>query len=194
MVVDEKDKEYLNNIKNNPNIIWELYYEDIQKYIKSIIRKMKYKGDIDILNSQAYIYFRELCNKYKPYYEKNRFMPFNKYLRIMLYTKLINYLNQTYNKNSREITIDKDSYLYQLNFINKKPITINIIEETLSLLSDFPQHYKVIKLMLKGYNQTQIGKVLNVSQPRVSKILKEIRNPKNIKLKNAIQDIKYLLN
>jgi RNA polymerase sigma factor (sigma-70 family) len=178
IIAFEQDFE---DIKMQSNVIWFKYEEKIRKIINGLSYWKNFDGEE--LIQQAYIYFIELAKIYDPYYNGN-FIPFDKFLFKNLIIKLRAYIQRYYFKRKREQPTEFSEYVSRYSTKN----TILDVEDKLyseylySLISD--RQKQILDLSLKGYKQQEIGKILNISQSRVSVIKKKALN----KLNNLLED------
>lgn len=163
----EQDYE---DIVFDSNIIWTKYEQDIMQLVKNIAFQKNY--DKDELLQLAYLFFRELCEKYDPYYQ-DHFYPFNYYLFSNLKQKLLANVQVKYKNDKRMQTTDDDKlkrYSQQETLDNDLTLDLN------EFLQQLPTEYqKVFKLLLEGHTQSFIGDELNVSQARINKMIKNIK-------------------
>ena len=193
----------MNNFTNNENedfsfhsktqIPFEEDYEDIKtdkwkmfdKYLLQIEKTMStlayYKSaDRDELIQDSYEIFLEFSNRYNPYYEGRNFMKFDRYLFRNLIMKIRASLQKKYKEIDREQpteiqdfkhTDDRNEY--------KKTDDKLFVQYLFTYLTD--QQKQIMELYMQGYKQAEIGKILNLTQSRISvvykqsiKILKEV--------------------
>jgi len=168
------EEEYF-DVMNNPNFIWNKYEEKMQR----IVHKLAYWKSFskEDLFQQAYIYFIYFCKQYDPYY-RNGFIPFDKYLFKNMIIKLRAFIQRFYVKNRREQPVEFSEYTPE--HMSSEDQISNDIEDTndkiygeyiYSLVSG--RQRQILELSLKGYKQQEIGKILDISQSRVSVIKKK---------------------
>lgn len=156
-------------VKSSPNVIWMRYDERIKKTLKIMAYWKNF--NMDELYQQAYIYFIDLCKIYIPYYEGN-FIPFDKFLFKNLIIKLRAYIQNYYLKNKREQPTEISERTISGNSRNDiSDLENKIFTEYVYSLIDERQS-KILDLTYKGYKQQEIGKILDISQSRVSVIKK----------------------
>ncbi|MFW6242690.1 MAG: hypothetical protein ACOC2W_00865 [bacterium] len=188
----EEDYE---NIKLNPNILWENYFSDFDKYIFKPF-SYKYSFRYEKIISKAYIFFRRGCKKYNPYYNGG-FIPFIKYIFKHIKISLQGFILYEFKKRKRvsqdEIYAGKegrnnltnnDLTLVSINNMDLSFENYDFNIEIENILSNIDDNYKkTILLTLEGYNQYEIGEYLNLSQSRISQILRYIKAAPNKKSK-----------
>lgn len=158
------------DIKNDPNAVYEKYSINIRKTIISI--SMKYKFDYMELLSLSYLWFSCLAEKYNPYYNDG-FIPFNNYLFANLCMKTKAYINRELFKTNREpVIVDEE--------IRSDIIAQNQYDETtqdvINYLNAIPPQYKdLLILKMNGYKQWQLAKHFNISQSRISVLMRQIQ-------------------
>lgn len=157
-------------VKQDPNAVWLRYDERIRKTLKMMAYWKSF--DPDELYQQAYIYFRDLCKVYTPYYQGN-FIPFNKFIFKNVIIKLRAYIQNYYLKSKREQPTELSE---RTTTTEKKKTDINDIENKVfveylySLISE--RQAEILNLTFQGYKQQEIGNILDISQSRVSVIKK----------------------
>lgn len=177
----EEDYE---DIKLNPGVVFEKYYNQIIKLINGLSYWKSF--DKEELIQQSYIYFLDFCKLYDPYYNSN-FIPFDKFVFKNLIIKLRSHIQRFYVYKKREQPTEFDEY--SVGSTTKNDI-INSEDKmfTQYLYSFIDERQKeILTLSLQGYRQQEIGKILNISQSRVSvirrktlELLKSIIEGKNI--------------
>lgn len=187
----EEDYE---DIKNNKNVIWNKYQEDILKLCSWLGYSKGF--DKNELMQHAYLLFVKFCDKYDPYYLGN-FIPFNKYFFSNLKQFLQGFIQKQRKKQNRyqydfEHTNNKGT-IFENNAVeyfgadideSYKELEFNI--ELKIILDQFPETYRdVILYKMKGYTQKEVGDLVGISQSRVSSILRSIKNPSKSKTKNS---------
>lgn len=189
---EEKDKprktlfyepEY-EDVKTNPNKIWMKYDVRIRKTLK--IMSYWKNFNIDELYQQSYLYFVELCKIYSPYYNGN-FYPFDKFLFKNIIIKSRAFIQNYYLKSKREQPTEISERTFSggaKNGISDKENSI-FIEYLYSLITE--RQAEILTLTFQGYKQQEIGKMLDISQSRVSVIKKRTLN----KLKKILEDSGY---
>jgi RNA polymerase sigma factor (sigma-70 family) len=166
-------------IKNDPNGIWFKYEEKIRKVANSLGYWKNF--DSDELYQQAYLYFIDLCKNYDPYYNGN-FIPFDKYLFKNLIIKLRAFIQSYYFRRKREAPTEFSEYLMRSQKDEMKADDKLYIEHVYSLIGD--RQEQILKLSMEGYKQQEIGKMLDISQSRVSVIKKKTLKKLGENLKN----------
>lgn len=178
------------DIKYNPNAIFEKYYDNIEKTCETIAYYKNF--DKDILIQQSYIYFRYLCNKYDPYYNGN-FIRFDAFLYTQLQQKLYSYVQKYYIKTNREqptiFTIKNEENEEKGTDSNILLIDSYNLEEDVIFKQDYKlflnelnkTEQQVWNLYLNKYTQKEIAEEINSFQGYVSNTLR------NIKVKFATQ-------
>ena len=157
------------DVKTDPNKVWMKYDERIKKTLK--IMSYWKNFDRDELYQQAYIYYVELCQIYIPYYKGN-FIPFDKFIFKNLIIKLRAYIQNYYLKSKREQPAELSERTFSgdaRSEINDKENEI-FINYLYSLVNE--RQAEILNLTFKGYKQQEIGKMLDISQSRVSVIKK----------------------
>lgn len=157
------------DVRNNPNYIWMKYDERIKKTLKIMAYWKSF--DKEELYQQAYIYFVELCQIYTPFYKGN-FIPFDRFLFKNLIFKLRAFIQNYYLKHKRE----QPTELSERTTVSNGRNDVNDMEDKIfvnqlySLINE--RQVKILELTFKGYKQQEIGKMLDISQSRVSVIKK----------------------
>jgi RNA polymerase sigma factor (sigma-70 family) len=179
----EKDYE---NIKTNPNVIYEKYFDKVMKLINSLSYWKNF--DKDELIQQSYIYFLEFCESYDPYYNGN-FIPFDKYVFKNLIIKLRSHIQRFYVYKKREQPTEFSEY--NTGSLTRNDILISedkiFIEYLYSHINE--RQREILELSTQGFKQQEIGKMLKISQSRVSvirrktlELLKEIVDKDKLEL------------
>jgi RNA polymerase sigma factor (sigma-70 family) len=179
----EKDYE---NIKTNPNVVYEKYYDKVMKLINSLSYWKNF--DKDELIQQSYIYFLEFCESYDPYYNGN-FIPFDKYVFKNLIIKLRSHIQRFYVYKKREQPTEFSEY--NTGSLTRNDILISedkiFIEYLYSHINE--RQKEILDLSTQGFKQQEIGKMLKISQSRVSvirrktlELLKEIVDKDKLEL------------
>jgi len=157
------------DVRTNPNYIWMKYDERIKKTLKVMAYWKNF--DKEELYQQAYIYFVELCQIYTPFYKGN-FIPFDRFLFKNLIFKLRAFIQNYYLKHKREQPTElserttSDTGRNDVNDMEDKIF----VKQLYSMIND--RQVKILELTFKGYKQQEIGKMLDISQSRVSVIKK----------------------
>ena len=156
-------------VRTNPQAVWMKYDERIKKTLK--IMAFWKSFDREDLYQQAYIYHVGLCQIYTPFY-KGHFYPFDKFLFKNLIIKLRAYIQSYYLKHKREqpTEISERTSSTERNNVADKENEI-FVEQLYALVSE--RQARILELTFKGYKQQEIGKILNISQSRVSVIKKK---------------------
>lgn len=130
------------------------------------------------LFQQAYIYFIYFCEQYDPYWG-NGFIPFDKYLFKNMIIKLRAFIQRFYVKRRREAPIELSDINDDNNEEYAEEIVSNDIEYADSRIYQdnlynriSKRQRQIVELTLQGYKQQEIGKILKISQSRVSVIKK----------------------
>lgn len=167
------EEEYY-DVMHNRNMIWEKYQE---KMIRVVAKLANWKNfSRDDLFQQAYIYFMYFCDQYDPYWGGG-FIPFDKYLFKNMIIKLRAFIQRYYVKGRRERPVEFSEYVtegnesdeqisYDIDYIDSEIYSENIFD----MMGD--RQKDIIKLTLQGYKQAEIGRILDISQSRVSVIKK----------------------
>lgn len=167
------EEEY-GDVVNNPNFLWKKYQEKMLR----VVHKLAYWKNFskEDLFQQAYVYFVYFCKQYDPYYAGG-FIPFDKYLFKNMIIKLRAFIQRFYVKNRREQPVEFAEYTPE--HMSSDEQICNDIDDTnekiygeyiYSLVSERQQ--RVLELSINGYKQQEIGRILNISQSRVSVIKK----------------------
>lgn len=170
----EEDYE---DIKLNPNIVFEKYYNQVIKLINSLSYWKSF--DKEELLQQSYLYFLDFCKLYDPYYNGN-FIPFDKYVFKNLIIKLRSHIQRHYVYKKREQPTEINDY--NTSSTAKNDIAVSedkiFVQYLYTFLND--RQKEIIKLSMEGYKQQEIGEMLKISQSRVSvirrKTLEMLRN------------------
>lgn len=195
--------EEYEDVKTNPNVLWDKYYKQIDKFCTA---KAISKGvDKNELIQQCYLYFITYCKRYNPYYNDG-FYHFDRGVFKHLIMNCQAFIQRYYVKKNREplffnfvdsneytanqtVGFDNKNYIHEReNFKSNidKYEDIDEINSFLSLLDERSQ--KILKLMyIEGLNQSEISKIIGISQSRISVIasksldkLYRVANGKNI--------------
>lgn len=167
------EEEYY-DVMHNRNKIWEKYQE---KMIRVVAKLANWKNfSRDDLFQQAYIYFIYFCDQYDPYWG-GKFIPFDKYLFKNMIIKLRAFIQRYYVKGKRERSVEFSEYINE-NCDNDEQISHDIeyveseiySENIYDLIGD--RQKEIVELTLQGYKQAEIGRILDISQSRVSVIKK----------------------
>ena len=167
------EEEYY-DVMHNRNKIWTKYQE---KMIRVVAKLANWKNfSKDDLFQQAYIYFIYFCEQYDPYWGGG-FIPFDKYLFKNMIIKLRAFIQRYYVKNKRERPVEFSEYVSE-NLDSEEQISHDIemldseiySEQIYEMIGD--RQKDIIELTLQGYKQQEIGKILDISQSRVSVIKK----------------------
>ena len=156
-------------IKSDPKTVWMRYDERIKKTLK--IMAFWKSFDREDLYQQAYIYHVGLCKVYTPFYN-GHFYPFDKFLFKNLIIKLRAYIQSYYLKHKREQPTEiseRTNSTAKNNVVDKENEIF--VQQLYALVSE--RQAKILELTFKGYKQQEIGKILNISQSRVSVIKKK---------------------
>ena len=167
------EEEYY-DVMHNRNKIWTKYQE---KMIRVVAKLANWKNfSRDDLFQQAYIYFIYFCDQYDPYWGGG-FIPFDKYLFKNMIIKLRAFIQRYYVKGKRERPVEFSEYVSE-NFESEDQISHDIEMADSEIYSDHiysmigDRQKEIIELTLQGYKQQEIGKILDISQSRVSVIKK----------------------
>lgn len=157
------------DVKSDLNKVWMKYDERIRKTLKIMAYWKSF--DVDELYQQAYIYFVELCEIYTPYYKGN-FIPFDRFVFKNIIIKLRAYIQNYYLKSKREQPTELSERTTTKGFKNEIDDIENkvFIEYLYSLVNE--RQAEILSLTFQGYKQQEIGKLLDISQSRVSVIKK----------------------
>lgn len=167
------EEEYY-DVMHDRNKIWNKYQE---KMIRVVAKLANWKNfSRDDLFQQAYMYFIYFCDQYDPYWNGN-FIPFDKYLFKNMIIKLRAFIQRYYVKGKRERPVEFSEYMtdscdfedqisHDIEFVESEIYSENVFK----LLSD--RQREIVELTLQGYKQAEIGKILDISQSRVSVIKK----------------------
>lgn len=155
------------DIKLNPGVIFEKYYDKVVKLINGLSYWKSF--DKDELMQQSYIYFLDFCKVYDPYYNNN-FIPFDKYVFKNLIIKLRSYIQRFYVNKKREQPTEFSEYNTGANTRNEISSLEDkiFVQHLFSFLND--RQREILMLSMDGFRQQEIGKMLNISQSRVSVI------------------------
>jgi len=182
----EEDYE---DIKLNPGVVFEKYYNQIVKLINGLSYWKSF--DKEELIQQSYIYFLDFCKLYDPYYNNN-FIPFDKFVFKNLIIKLRSHIQRFYVYKKREQPTEFDEY--SVGSTVKNDILNSEDKMFAQYLYSFidDRQKEILTLSLQGYRQQEIGKILNISQSRVSvirrktlELLRDIIEEKNFTLNNS---------
>ena len=177
----EEDYE---DIKTNPGVVFEKYYNQVVKLINGLSYWKSF--DKEELMQQSYIYFLDFCKLYDPYYNDN-FIPFDKFVFKNLIIKLRSHIQRHYVYKKREQPTEFNEYNTSSHIRND----ISLLEDKIFIQYLFSfineRQKEILNLSLQGYKQQEIGKILNISQSRVSvirrktlELLKKIIEDNNI--------------
>ena len=177
----EEDYE---DIKTNPGVVFEKYYNQVVKLINGLSYWKSF--DKEELMQQSYIYFLDFCKLYDPYYNDN-FIPFDKFVFKNLIIKLRSHIQRHYVYKKREQPTEFNEYNTSSHVRND----ISLLEDKIFIQYLFSfineRQKEILNLSLQGYKQQEIGKILNISQSRVSvirrktlELLKKIIEDNNI--------------
>lgn len=180
----EEDYE---DIKTNPGIIYEKYYNQIIKLINGLSYWKNF--DKDELIQQSYLYFLDFCKSYDPYYNGN-FIPFDKYVFKNLIIRLRSYIQRFYVYKKREQPTEFNEY--NTSSYVRNDILVSEDKMFAQFLFSFlnERQKEILNLSLQGYKQQEIGKILNISQSRVSVIRRKTLEL----LKSVIEENKFKIN
>ena len=162
------------------NELWEICYPKIKKFVRIIASKKSMQ--LNDLLSYSYIIFATKSREYDPYY-KNGFYPFINYILFQIGKNCYAYIQRHYFKAKRETpnefagdydyrNRDENRSLFETADDIDNYITHDV-KEALGKLKKIER--EVIILRMKGFKQSEIGKIYNISQPRVSNILKTVK-------------------
>lgn len=157
------------------NELWEEYYPKIEKALNALAYWKSFSKE-DLIQI-SYIYFVELCERYDPYYEDG-FFPFEKFMFKNLLLKLRAYIQQYYVKVKREpvsedivISVALNEYAYVRKTMDSY-YSLDL-EEALAALPERTRG--ILEMYMDGHLQEEIAKKYNISQSRVSTILRSVR-------------------
>ena len=203
----ESDYDLIKNPNQHcRNEIWEKYYKQIVVVCKNIGFKKSFNY-LELLG-EAYLFFDKFCDKYDPYYNES-FYPFDKSFFAGLYFHLKGFCQRFYYRRAREQPTsfsftNYDNTEFAHDFYEKrifKPAIVgdeNCINDKnyLELLTTIPDGYDrvIMDMTVRGYSQTEISKVINISQSRIStriKALKKNYDDINHSKKNKIKLTSY---
>ena len=174
----EEDYE---DIKTNPGVVFEKYYNQVVKLINGLSYWKSF--DKEELMQQSYIYFLDFCKLYDPYYNDN-FIPFDKFVFKNLIIKLRSHIQRHYVYKKREQPTEFNEYNTSSHVRND----ISLLEDKIFIQYLFSfineRQKEILNLSLQGYKQQEIGKILNISQSRVSVIRRKTLEL----LKNVIEN------
>lgn len=157
------------DIKSNPNKIWDYYDTRIQKTLKVMSYWKSFS--MEDLYQQAYIHFVELCEIYLPFYN-NKFYPFDRYVFKNIIIKLRAYIQNYYLKSKREQPTEISERTNGMVLDDIKDADNRLLKQQLfSDLSD--RQIDILELTYQGYKQQEVGEILDISQSRVSVIKKK---------------------
>ena len=173
------------DIKENPNDVWFLFEERMQKICKNLAY-IKY-FDYDELIQEAYLAFLHYAKVYDPYYCGN-FYPFHIYIRSRVTQLLRAHIQHTRFKANREsctdfIKLDRNSSK-NVEYQNDELLADDYnLEDDLLFNQSLQAFLKTLNKderfifteTLNGTKQAEIGEKLHMKQSRVSVILKNIR-------------------
>jgi RNA polymerase sigma factor (sigma-70 family) len=161
-------------IKHEPNEVWEIFYLDILKAVKNLAYAKNW--DWNDLLQETYLYFRDYCIQYDPYYNGG-FIPFHRYIFARLFDGLVGkskaYIQFSYIKYNREVPSEFNEVLNDMYGSSQKDIE-NFIDSELinNLTKDINKRSKEILLLYyNGCKQNEISKKYNISQSRVSVLI-----------------------
>ena len=182
----EEDYE---DIKLNRDKIFEKYFLQIEKTMSTLAY---YKSaNREELIQDSYEIFLEFCNRYNPYYEGN-FMKFDRYLFRNLIMKIRAGLQKAYKETDREQPAEIQDFKHTDSRNDYKRTDDKLfIQYLFTYLTD--QQKRIMELYMEGYKQAEIGRMLDLTQSRISvvykqsiKILREVLDKEGIRKMNDI--------
>lgn len=161
----EEDYE---KIKDDPAVIFEKYYSQIEK----TFGKIAYQKGIpkEELVQETYEYFLKFCDRYDPYYQGN-FVKFDDYVFKNMIMSVRAGIQKHYLTQDREKATDSDE-MPEKGSSNDMYNTTNklLVNQLYDYLTDLQR--QVLELYSKGYKQKEIGEILGISQSRISCVFK----------------------
>ena len=166
------------DVMYNPHKVWDKYQEKMIRVVNKLANWKNFNKDD--LFQQSYEYFIYFCKNYDPYWNDG-FIPFDKYLFKNMIIKLRAFIQRYYVKGRRErpvefsefvsdSTDDEDQISYDIDYTDSKIYNDYVYSQITE------RQRKILDLTLQGYKQQEIGKILNISQSRVSVIKKRTLN------------------
>lgn len=175
------EREILKLLKTEPNEVFNYYYKDVVNTCGYVSRR--YNWDKEDLLSYSYFKFVECVDKFDPNYGDGK-MKFVQFFIRCLQWHLPAYIRRERNINSKNMSLDcniiegeeSSNTFYNLRLVDDSHQNFGLNKELSEYVNKLPQKYKTILIMTaQGYKQHEIGKVVGLTQTRISTILKKIR-------------------
>lgn len=177
----------LEDVKNNPNKIWDKY----QMHIDNIIRRTVKRFAIDDtdMKSDMYMWFIQACKKYKPMYINKegdtRFIPAQNFILnyinnyMMNYPKLLEAQKGNRSGYKMELILNKQvpNCDYELvDLLESESNDFKFDYELNNIINEFPDNYiQLFHLLTQDKKQKEIGEIMGRSQGWIALMLLRLR-------------------